>query len=1201
MGKEELITCFQDTFEKSINGSLLQRTMRAVKSNRVYHEGFVSKVEHRSESAAIDICSGTTFDVVKRYISLGKVAVLNFANPEHPGGGVQLGAMAQEECLCRSSNLFVCISNQNIYDEYYGYHRSLRSQFYTDRLIYTKNITVFKDDSLVPQMLPETEWFDVDVITCAAPYLAKRKYTNGAALFSLFKSRIKNIFEAARDNNVDYLILGAFGCGAFKNPPLIVAEAFRQTIEEQNYCKDFKQIVFAIKQTGRECPNLDTFGRQFDSCAPDAGERCALLPEDLKWRLHRCPALPTESRFSSNDEFGLWQLKNKYFGQQFSILGDSISTLDGFNPKGYKIFYTGENCAKSGVIEPKDTWWDKVIGFFGGELLVNNSWSGSRVTKLKGKEQLFPSGCSDERTAALHIHDIKPDVILVYLGTNDWAFGVKTGNDTRILGEDDNELFDEAYNSMLKKLKMNYPKSEIWCCTLCETYISKHPEFIFPNQYAGTPIEEYNEIIRDAVRRNDCRLVDLYGYQIAYDTIDGSHPTNIGMNTIATMFIRSIVGLDADQFLDCEDGRHKYKVVEERAGSCRQVCSCCGKTIHKSVLPNEEFSENQYDCEMYDQDGRENHYKFKKCKNIKYAHSRELLMVNREKNMNNESEYVLLNTEITSDLYPNILYLTIESSGKTVQFQKEIVEVGRDKMCDLLLEGKSTIARHQATFLYENNMWFLRDNFSTNGTWINGTKIQPGKKYQLAANDKIDFAMSERVIFDKPEHGAQPALDSDAEALAFLEEGMVAFGRSAHKDKMALKLIVAALSEAPLYFPVEIDLEAMLGIADPSKLKIGDILQPTKDVKMRIITLRTKNGDEFVPMFTSDDEAKKGIGSSVIRFYPQNYLDKLIRMNKPVIINPFSENCFLLSRQLITEVLLPLVQSKTQTQSEVVERPADKYIGKTIGGKYEVLKLIGRGGFYTTYLVRNVHSDKLWAMKICDKTDKNYSLMFRNIIFQELQILIKLDHSAVPKVVDIVEDEYQICVVKEYIEGETLDTVLQEKGPINQEKVINLAEQLCDVLGYLHEHNPPYIYRDMKPANVILQPNGNVKLVDFGIAIEYDILRDCDPCIVGTKGYAAPEQYRGKSEPRSDIYGLGMTLHCLLTGIKPNLPPYETKPIREINPKLSGKMESIILRCIQPDPKDRFQNCEELKAALLGGPIYPPKREGVFKKLFGGK
>lgn len=99
---------------------------------------------------------------------------------------------------------------------------------------------------------------------------------------------------------------------------------------------------------------------------------------------------------------------------------------------------------KSGVNDAKDTWWDKVIGYFSGELLVNNSWSGSRVTKLPECEQLFPSGCSDERTAALHINDVKPDVIWVYLGTNDWAFGAKTGNETRVLDEDHSELFIEA-------------------------------------------------------------------------------------------------------------------------------------------------------------------------------------------------------------------------------------------------------------------------------------------------------------------------------------------------------------------------------------------------------------------------------------------------------------------------------------------------------------------------------------------------------------------------------------------------------------------------------------------------------------------------------------------------------------------------------------------------------------------------------------
>lgn len=453
MGKADLIACFQDTFNKSNNGNLKQRTMRAIKSNRVYTEEFVSKIKHRNEKASIEVYSGTTFGVARRYCSLGKIAVLNFANPENPGGGVLLGAMAQEECLCRSSNLYACISNPNVFDEYYGYHRGIRSHFYTDRLIYTKDVTVFKDDSIVPQMLPEANWLDVDVITCSAPYIAKRTHTNRVALLDLFKSRVKNIFEAARDNNVDYLILGAFGCSAFKNPPLIVAEAFLQTIKEQNYLKDFKQIVFAIKPTGADCPNLSVFSCQFNFYASDAGERCVLLLEPLEWRLHRSPALPTESRFSDNGEFSSWQTNNSYFGKQFSVLGDSISTLAGFNPKGYKVFYADDNCAKSGVAEAKDTWWDKVIGFFGGELLVNNSWSGSRVTKLEDKSQLFPSGCSDERTSSLHINNVKPDVILVYLGTNDWAFGAKTGSEPKFIDEDDNVFFDYAYDRMLNNLK----------------------------------------------------------------------------------------------------------------------------------------------------------------------------------------------------------------------------------------------------------------------------------------------------------------------------------------------------------------------------------------------------------------------------------------------------------------------------------------------------------------------------------------------------------------------------------------------------------------------------------------------------------------------------------------------------------------------------------------------------------------------------
>ena len=236
-----------------------------------------------------------------------------------------------------------------------------------------------------------------------------------------------------------------------------------------------------------------------------------------------------------------WQRKNYYFGKQFSVLGDSISTFEGYNPQGYNLFYLGDNCRKSGVNDVTDTWWAKVIGFFGGKLLVNNSWSGSRVTKLRLSKALFPSGCSDERTSSLHMNSVMPDVIIVFLGINDWAFGAETGTRAYIPPKDQNELFLFAYDNMLKKLKNNYPVSEIWCCTLSETYISECPDFIFPYEYAGIHIEEYNEIIRRISSENNCKLIDLYSYRMPYNSIDGSHPTNEGMTTIATGIIRSVM------------------------------------------------------------------------------------------------------------------------------------------------------------------------------------------------------------------------------------------------------------------------------------------------------------------------------------------------------------------------------------------------------------------------------------------------------------------------------------------------------------------------------------------------------------------------------------------------------------------------------------------------------------------------------------
>lgn len=1140
---------------------LKDKTAESCKTNKIYKEGFVSNVPQRNEHSDIIVESGTTFATARKYLHIGKIAVLNFANPEYPGGGVRNGAMAQEECLCRSSNLYPCLCDANVFNDFYEYHRNLKNTFYSDRLIYTKDITVFKDDNDIPQILPEHMWFTVDVITCAAPYIAKRKYTNSSALLLLFKSRIRNIFEAARDNKADVIILGAFGCGAFKNPPLIVAEAFRQVICEQDYFKCFRQIVFAIKPTGEHCPNLSAFTGQFSMYSYE----CSILPIPLEYRFFRKPTLLNCADRAVEQKFHGWQAKNRYFGKQFSILGDSISTLDGYNPKGYNVFYSGDNCAKSGVREMADTWWEQVISFFGGELLVNNSWSGSRVTKLPGRNGLFPSACSDERTSALHINSVTPDVIIVYLGTNDWAFGANTGNDTRLLDEDDNELFNLAYNNMLKKLKTNYPHSEIWCCTLSETFMSKNPDFTFPHKYSGTHIEEYNEIIRNVSFSNKCKLIDLYRCRMPYDSIDGTHPTSKGMSTIATAVIREMTREDAHDFLDCPNNQHNFIVAEEYTGGTDYVCTKCGKK--KTVSTAFDIQPDNTDIKA------------------------------------DESDYVLLDSNITTILYSDTLRLTIESTGKTVQFRKDVVSVGRSLSCDLPLNSKKTIARQQATFFYEDEMWFLRDDFSTNGTWINGARMQPGKKYQLFVNDEINFAMSEKVIFYQREQSKQSTEDADAKALAFLEAGMATFAKSEQKDEVAFKLIVASLSNAPLCFPVEIDIEAMLGNVDVAKLKPGDTLQPQKDVKMCILTLTLESGDEFVPMFTSNDEANKGPSVSIIRYYPQDYLPMLVKMDKPVIINPFNEFRFLLSKQIITEVLLPLVQNKTNTSDKAYqqEKKQDKYLGTVVGGKYSVIKLIGRGGFYSTYIVQDIKSNKRWAMKLCDKTNRNYSPAIREKILQEPHIMMKLNHPAIPKVVDIGENDESIFIVREYIEGVTLESVVRECGAQSADKVIKWSKELCDMLSYLHNLKPPHIYRDMKPANLILMPDNHLKVVDFGIVRIYDLMKNRDTCWLGTKGYAAPEQYGGcqQTDARTDIFGLGMTMHHLVTGVDPKQPPYETKPICQINPDLPKGLEYIISKCIQPNPDDRYQNCDELMDDLNNYMKQPKK--SFLGKLFGKK
>lgn len=258
-------------------------------------------------------------------------------------------------------------------------------------------------------------------------------------------------------------------------------------------------------------------------------------------------------------------------------------------------------------------------------------------------------------------------------------------------------------------------------------------------------------------------------------------------------------------------------------------------------------------------------------------------------------------------------------------------------------------------------------------------------------------------------------------------------------------------------------------------------------------------------------------------------------------------------------------------------------IGSVIEGKYEILKLIGEGGMSKVYLAMDKRLNKQWAVKEIEKRarDEHNEVVIQSAI-AEAHLIKKLDHPSLPRIVDIIDQSNVIYVIMDYIEGEPLDRILKTYGAQPQEIVIEWAKQLSEVLDYLHTYDPPIIYRDMKPANVMMKPDGNLKLVDFGIAREYKQENIADTVNLGTKGYAAPEQFGGKgqTDPRTDVYCLGVTLYHLVTGHNPTEPPYELRRIREWNPQLSGGLEKIIQKCTQLNPEDRYQSCAELLYAL---------------------
>lgn len=242
---------------------------------------------------------------------------------------------------------------------------------------------------------------------------------------------------------------------------------------------------------------------------------------------------------------------------------------------------------------------------------------------------------------------------------------------------------------------------------------------------------------------------------------------------------------------------------------------------------------------------------------------------------------------------------------------------------------------------------------------------------------------------------------------------------------------------------------------------------------------------------------------------------------------------------------------------------------------YSVIRVLGSGGMATVYLAEHKRLHTQVAIKQIAKAklkDGNFD--------HEYRLLKKLHHPMLPYVLDAFEDPDFEYVVEEYIPGKTLKQVLEENGRLEEDTARRWMLALCDVLAYLHSQSPAIVYRDLKPSNIMLQPDGSLKLLDFGIARE-NVDAGASSTHVGSYGYAAPEQMgHGAVDARTDIFGLGMTFHHLLTGKSPYDPPYKTRPARELNAAVSVGMEYVLQKCTRADPNRRYKNVQSLRYAL---------------------
>jgi serine/threonine protein kinase, bacterial len=257
-----------------------------------------------------------------------------------------------------------------------------------------------------------------------------------------------------------------------------------------------------------------------------------------------------------------------------------------------------------------------------------------------------------------------------------------------------------------------------------------------------------------------------------------------------------------------------------------------------------------------------------------------------------------------------------------------------------------------------------------------------------------------------------------------------------------------------------------------------------------------------------------------------------------------------------------------------------------LNNRYMVHLKIGQGGMAAVYRAMDTRTHALLAIKEMSDSfsgsPQDHQMAVSN--FQrEANLLSSLRHPNLPMVTDFFRENNKHYLVMEYVDGVTVGDILANQGhAFDEPTVIRWAIQLCDVLTYLHHQNPPVIFRDLKPDNIMLSKSGQLKLIDFGIARFFKVGNSRDTQALGTVGYAAPEALNGQTDARSDIFSLCVMLYQLLTGFDPCNRPYALPPIRQINHTISHGLEQIIQRGLSLGPEQRFQSAVEMRTQLVG-------------------